>query len=69
MEGLLKEFVGRKIDVTCGSSAVYRGDVVEVKDGLVQLRDEDGRSIYIAVDKISVVLECNQSQSRPGFIV
>ena len=68
MEELLRQMLGKKIDVTCGTNAAFRGDVIEVKDGVLYLRDEDDKVAYMAVDKIAVVYECKDPQSRPGFI-
>lgn len=68
MEELVKGLTGKKIDITCGTMAVYRGEVVEVRDGVVQLRDDDERTIFIAVKKISTVIEAADSSHRPGFI-
>lgn len=69
MEELLKQMLGKKIDVTCGTNAAFRGDVVDVKSGVLYLRDEDEKVAFVAVDKIAVVYECKDPQSRPGFIV
>ena len=69
MEELLRQMVGKKIDVTCGTNAAFRGDVVDVKNGVLHLRDEDDKVAYVAVDKIAVVFECKDTHSRPGFIV
>jgi len=69
MEELLKQLLGKKIDVTCGSNASFRGDVVDVKSGVLYLRDEDARVAYVAIDKIAVVFECREQLSRPGFVV
>ena len=68
MEELIAKLVGKKIDVSCGSGAVLRGEVVEVRDGVLYLRDEDDKSAYVAIDKIATVYECSDSASRPGFI-
>ena len=68
MEDLLKQMLGKKIDVTCGTNAAFRGDVIDVKGGVLFLRDEDDKVAYVAVDKIAVVYECKDPQSRPGFI-
>ena len=59
---------GKKIDVSCGVGAVLRGEVIEVKDGVLYLRDEDDKSAYISIDKIASVYECSDSVSRPGFV-
>lgn len=69
MEELLKQLLGKKIDVTCGTNAAFRGDVVDVKTGVLYLRDEDDKVAYVAIDKIAVVYEITDQHSRPGFIV
>lgn len=68
MEELLKGLKGKKIDVSCGTTAVFRGDVIEVSD-VLHIRDEDGRDVFIAIDKVSVVSECSENATRPGFII
>ncbi|MEP6945657.1 MAG: MM0924 family protein [Acidobacteriota bacterium] len=68
MEDLLKQLLGKKVDITCGINATFRGDVMDVKDGVVYLRDEDGEVAYVSVDKIAVVYEIKADHSRPGFI-
>jgi len=69
MEELLNQYMGKKIDVSVGTSAVYRGDVIDVRNGILYLRDDDQKVAHISVDKIAVVYECSDSASRPGFIV
>ncbi len=69
MEELLKQLLGKKIDVTCGTNAAFRGDVIDVKTGVLYLRDEDEKVAYVAIDKIAVVYECTDQHVRPGFIV
>lgn len=69
MEELLTQMVGKKIDVTCGTNAAFRGDVVDVKNGVLHLKDEDDKVAYVAIDKIAVVYECKDPHGRPGFIV
>jgi len=68
MEELIKRLSGKKVDVSCGPGATIRGEVVEVRDGVLYLRDEDEKSAYVAIDKIASVYECSDSLSRPGFI-
>ncbi len=68
MEELLKQLMGKKIDVTCGTNATFRGDVVDVKTDVLYLRDEEGEVAYVAIDKIAVVYECKDDHVRPGFI-
>ena len=69
MESLLKEFVGKKIDVNCGSNAAYRGEVISADGGVLKIINEDGEEIFIAVDRIAAISECKDFRSRPGFIV
>lgn len=68
MEEFLKELRGKKIDVSCGSSASFRGDVIDVKNGVLYLRDEDEKVAYVAIDKIAVIYECKDKDHRPGFL-
>jgi hypothetical protein len=68
MEELIRRLLGKKIDVSCGSGAILRGEVIDVRDGVLYLRDEDNKSAYVSIDKIATVYECNDSSSRPGFI-
>jgi hypothetical protein len=68
MEELLKQLMGKKIDVTCGSNAAFRGDVIDVKGGVLYLRDEDDKVAYVSVNMIAVVYEIKDQHARPGFI-
>jgi len=45
-----------------------RGDIVDVKDALLYLRDEHDRVAYVAINKIAVVWEIKENQTRPGFV-
>lgn len=69
MEELLSQLRGKKIEVTCGTNAAFRGDVVDVKSGVLYLRDEEERVAYVPVDKIAVVYECKDPHTRPGFVI
>ena len=68
MEQLLQKLTGRKIDVSCGATHGFRGDVLEVTGGVLKMLDEDEQTIYIAIEKIAAVGEVNDSHARPGFI-
>ena len=68
MEELLKQLLGKKIDVSCGTNASFRGDVVDVKSGVLYLRDEEEKVAYVAIDQIAVVYEIKDHPSRPGFV-
>ena len=69
MEELLRHLLSKKIDVTCGTKAAFRGDVIDVKSGVLYLRDEDDKVAYVAIDQIAVVYELKDQHTRPGFIV
>ncbi len=68
MEELLKQLLGKKIDVSCGTNASFRGDVVDVKSGVLYLRDEEEKVAYVAIDQIAVVYEIKDHPTRPGFV-
>ncbi|MBX3291272.1 MAG: hypothetical protein KF881_00085 [Acidobacteria bacterium] len=69
MEELLTQLMGKKIDVNCSTNASFRGDCIDVQNGVLFLRDEDDRVAYVAIDKIAVVHEIKDASSRPGFII
>lgn len=69
MEEFLNQLMGKKIDISCGANATVRGDVVDIKGGILYLRDEHERVAYVAIEKIAVVWECKDSPTRPGFVV
>ena len=68
MEEIIKGLVGKKIDVSFGSGAVFRGEVIEVLSGVALLRDEDEKTAYVAIEKIASIRECSDATVRPGFI-
>ncbi|MEQ1922085.1 MAG: MM0924 family protein [Pyrinomonadaceae bacterium] len=68
MEELLKQLLGKKIDVSCGTNASFRGDVVDVKSGVLYLRDEEEKVAYVSISQIAVVYEIKDHPSRPGFV-
>lgn len=68
MEEFLKTFLGKKIDISCGTSATVRGDVVEIKDGILHLRDEHERVAFVSIERIAIVWEVKEHQIRPGFV-
>ena len=60
--------IGKKLDVYCGGGSSLRGEVIKVERGVLHLRDVDGKSCYIAVDKIVVVWEPRDDDHRAGFV-
>jgi hypothetical protein len=68
MEELLTHLMGKKIALTCGTSSVIRGEAVTIKDGILHLQDKDGKTAYVALDKIAVIWEISENEGRAGFI-
>lgn len=68
MEEFLKQLMGKKVDIAFGTAATVRGDVVDVKNGVLYLRDEEEKVAYVAIERIAVIREADESQSRPGFV-
>ena len=68
MEDFLKQMMGKKIDISCGTNSTVRGDVADVKGGVLYLRDENERVAYVAIEKIAIVWEATENQHRPGFV-
>jgi hypothetical protein len=68
VEDFLSRLIGRKLDIYCGGGSSLRGEVLKVEMGVLHLRDADGKSCYIAVDKIVVVWEARDDEHRAGFV-
>ena len=68
MEQLLSKLVGREIDVVCSGTSSLRGQCVRVDSGVLELKDDDGQTCYIAVDKIVAVWEKRAKDRHPGFV-
>ncbi len=69
MEEFLKQLMGKKIDISCGTASTVRGDVMDVKNGILYLRDEHERVAYVAIERVAIVWEVKEHQTRPGFVV
>lgn len=65
----MKQLMGKKVDVSCSSNAAFRGDIVDVKDGILFLRDDSDNVAYVVIDKIAMICEVKECTSRPGFVV
>ncbi len=68
MERFLAGFIGKKLDVYCGGASSLRGEVLKVEDGLLHLKDNDGKICFVAIDKIVVVWEAREDEHRAGFV-
>ncbi|NJM52480.1 MAG: hypothetical protein HC846_03240 [Blastocatellia bacterium] len=67
MEEFLTQLMGKKVDALCGTGTAVRGEIVDVKKGILYLRDEE-KVAYVAVDKIAVVWEVKDHEVRTGFV-
>jgi hypothetical protein len=68
MEEFLKQLLGKKIDISCGAASTVRGDVMDVKDGILYLRDDNDRVAYVSIERVAIVWEVKEQQTRPGFV-
>ena len=68
MQTLLAKMIGKKLDIYCGGASSLRGEVLKVEDGVVHLKDNDGKTCYVAVDKILVVWEASEGDHKAGFV-
>ncbi|NNE67642.1 MAG: hypothetical protein HKN33_13855 [Pyrinomonadaceae bacterium] len=68
MKEFLQQMMGKEMDVSCGTSAVVRGTVVDVKDGILYMRDEDERVAYVVIEKIAFIWEVTDKEPRAGFM-
>lgn len=68
MEEVIGKLIGKKIDVICGTSAVFRGEGLAYANGVLTLKDESGRTFYIDGAKVLAISEVTDGGSRPGFI-
>jgi hypothetical protein len=67
MEDFLKTLMGRRIDVFCGATSSMRGVVAQVESGVLHLKDDDGETCYIAIEKIIAVWEKRDKERHSGF--
>ena len=68
MEEVIGNRIGKKVDVICGASAVFRGEGIGYSNGVLILKDETGRTVYIDGAKVLAISEVTDGGSRPGFI-
>lgn len=69
MDEFLKQLMGKQVDVSCGTSAVVRGDIVDIKDGILYLRDENDHVAYVVIEKIAFIWEVNDGEHKAGFVL
>ena len=69
MEEFLRQLMGKEIDVSCGTTAVVRGSVVDVKDGVLYLRDDEDQVAYVIIANVAFIWEVNNREPRAGFML
>ena len=67
MQEFLSSVIGKKVDIICSGAASVRGEITKIEGGVAQVKYED-KTCYVAIDKIAIVWEVNDSESRAGFI-
>ena len=68
MQEQLSKLIDNEIDVVCSGASSLRGKVIQVNDGVLQLRDDNDQICYIAIDKIVAVWEKRDKDRHPGFV-
>jgi hypothetical protein len=67
MREFLTLMIGKKVDIICSGAAGVRGEIVKVEDGYIEMQDE-GKTCFIAMDKIAIVWEVKETEPRAGFL-
>ena len=68
MEQLLAKLIGREIDIACAGASSLRGECGKVENGVLHLKDDEGETFYVAIDKIVAVWEKKEKDRHPGFV-
>ena len=68
MERFLAGYAGKKLDLYCGGASSLRGEVLKVEDGVLHLKDNDGKTCFVAIDKVTIVWEARDDEHRAGFV-
>lgn len=67
MEEIIRTLTGKKIDVNCGNAAMFRGENVGYSNGVLTLKDDMGKTVYVDGTRIVAVSEVTDAAARPGF--
>jgi hypothetical protein len=69
MQEFLSTMIGRRLDVFCGGSASLRGEVMKVERGVLHLKDDEGQTCFVAIERIAVVWEArDHDKPHAGFV-
>jgi hypothetical protein len=69
MTNFLQQLMGKNVDISAIGTGSVRGEIVDIQGNVLFLRDQDDKVAYIAIDKISIVWEVKDHESRAGFVV
>ena len=61
MEEIIRSLVGKKIDVNCGHSALFRGENLGFASGVLTVKDEYGKTVFIDATRIVAVTEVSEA--------
>lgn len=67
MKQLLSKYLGKTIEINLGGAATIRGQIEDIIEGTLKLRDEDETVFFIPIDKIHVFWESNEREKTVGF--
>lgn len=67
MQEFLSTMIGKKVDIVCSGASGVRGEIVKIEGNVVQVHHED-KIYHVAIDKIAIVCEVTDSETRAGFI-
>ncbi len=65
---LASSFVGKEVEIICGPGLAFKGHLESVQDGVLTLKDSEGKHYYIASEKIVSLSESSHPAVRPGFV-
>jgi hypothetical protein len=68
MHELLSRLIDHEVDIVCTGTSSLRGRIVQVEEGVVQLKDDAENVCYVAIDKIVAVWEKRDKDRHPGFV-
>lgn len=63
----LSTMIGKKVDIVCSGASGVSGEIVKIENSIVQVNHED-KTYYVAIDKIAIVCEVKDNETRAGFI-
>lgn len=67
MQEFLLSMIGKKVDIVCSGVSGVSGEIVKIEGSVVQVSHED-KTYYVAIDKIAIVSEVKENETRAGFI-